>query len=93
MATLSILGDADRADAMTLGAVSKRLTYVSILCDGLMPTKQKREAQEEQAKRFIREAQRLIDAGELNPTEADAALDRVVRNGSLEPKEGSSLSR
>jgi len=34
---------------------------------------------EQQSEAFKREAQRLIDAGELDPTEADAALDRLVR--------------
>lgn len=44
-----------------------------------MPKKQKQESQTEQSERFKREAQRLIDAGELSPTDADAALDRLVR--------------
>jgi hypothetical protein len=43
-----------------------------------MPKKLKPESQAEQSERFKREAQRLIDAGELNPTEADAALERLV---------------
>lgn len=34
---------------------------------------------EQQSEAFKREAQRLIDAGELDPTEAEAALDRLVR--------------
>lgn len=41
--------------------------------------KLKDEKKIEQSERFRREAQRLIDAGELNLTDADAALDRVVR--------------
>jgi len=44
-----------------------------------MPKKKRQETQEEQSARFKREAQKLIDAGELNPTEADAAVDRIVR--------------
>ena len=44
-----------------------------------MPKKQDRETPEEQSERFKRDAQKLIDAGELNPTEAEAAVDRVVR--------------
>ena len=44
-----------------------------------MPKKKRQETQEEQSARFKREAQKLIDAGELNPTEADAALDKLVR--------------
>ena len=47
-----------------------------------MPKKENRESPEEQSERFKREAQRLIDAGELNPTEAEAAVDRLVRKSS-----------
>lgn len=46
-----------------------------------MPKKKRQETQAEQSDRFKRDAQRLIDAGELNPTEADAALDKLVRKG------------
>jgi hypothetical protein len=44
-----------------------------------MPKKQNPESSGEQSARFKRDAQKLIDAGELNPTVADAALDRLVR--------------
>jgi hypothetical protein len=44
-----------------------------------MPKKKHTETPEEQSERFRKEVQRLIDAGELSPTEADAALDRLVR--------------
>lgn len=44
-----------------------------------MPKKAKSETPEEQSKRFKKEAQKLIDAGELNPTEGDKALDQLVR--------------
>ncbi len=44
-----------------------------------MPKKKIQESQAEQSERFRREAQRLIDAGELNPTEAEAAVDKLVR--------------
>lgn len=44
-----------------------------------MPKKLKPETPNEQGERFKREAQKLVDAGELNPIEADAALDKVVR--------------
>jgi polyhydroxyalkanoate synthesis regulator phasin len=44
-----------------------------------MPKKLKHESQAEQSERFKRDAQKLIDAGELNPTEADAAVDRLIR--------------
>jgi polyhydroxyalkanoate synthesis regulator phasin len=44
-----------------------------------MPKKAKPESQAEQSERFKRDVQKLIDAGELNPTEADQALDNLVR--------------
>jgi hypothetical protein len=44
-----------------------------------MPKKKTQETQAEQSDRFRREAQRLIDAGELSPSEADAALDATVK--------------
>lgn len=47
-----------------------------------MPKKKNQESQEEQSARFIRDAQKLIDAGEINPTEAEAAVDRFVRKAS-----------
>ncbi len=43
-----------------------------------MPKKSKQETQEEQSARFRAEVERLIAAGELSPTEADAALDKLV---------------
>jgi hypothetical protein len=45
-----------------------------------MPKKKKQESQETQSRRFKRDAQRLIDAGELNPTDAAAALDKLLRH-------------
>ena len=45
-----------------------------------MPKKKRQESQAEQSERFKRDAQRLIDAGELNPTAAEEALDRLLRN-------------
>lgn len=44
-----------------------------------MPKKQNAESAKEQSDRFEREVQRLIDTGALSPTEAEAALDKVVR--------------
>jgi hypothetical protein len=44
-----------------------------------MPKRKAELTPEEQSERFRREAQKLIDAGELSPTDADAALDRLVR--------------
>jgi hypothetical protein len=53
-----------------------------------MPKKQNRETPEEQSERFRREAERLIAAGELNPTEADRALDALVRKGAVRIEKG-----
>jgi hypothetical protein len=44
-----------------------------------MPKKAKPETPAEQSARFKRETEKLIAAGELSPTEADAAMDRLVR--------------
>lgn len=44
-----------------------------------MPKKKPGMTPEEQSKRFKTDAQRLIDAGELNPTDADKPLDSLVR--------------
>ena len=44
-----------------------------------MPKKKRQETQAEQSARFKKDAQKLIDAGELNPTEAAAAVDKLVR--------------
>lgn len=45
-----------------------------------MPKKKPGMTPEEQSEAFKREAQRLIDAGKLNPTEAEDALDRLVKH-------------
>ncbi len=44
-----------------------------------MPKRKEMLSPEEQSERFKQEAQRLIDAGELDPTEADAVMDKLVR--------------
>jgi hypothetical protein len=44
-----------------------------------MPKKKHHETQAEQSARFKRDAQKLIDAGELNPTEAEAEVNRLIR--------------
>ena len=46
-----------------------------------MPKKKHSETPEEQSARFRAEVGRLVAAGELSPTEADAALDKLVRQG------------
>lgn len=43
-----------------------------------VPKKGKRETPEEQSARFSAEVERLIEVGELSPTEADEALDDLV---------------
>lgn len=45
-----------------------------------MPKKKRKETPAEQSARFKKEAQMLIDAGELSPTEAEARLDKLSRN-------------
>ena len=44
-----------------------------------MPKKKKQETQEEQSERFRQTVRDLVDAGELNVTEAAKALDQIVR--------------
>ena len=44
-----------------------------------MPKAKNRETQAEQSARFQAEVERLVAAGELSPTDADEALDRLVR--------------
>ena len=46
-----------------------------------MPKKKHPETPEEQATRFEREAQKLVDDGTLTPTEGETALDAFVRSG------------
>lgn len=43
-----------------------------------MPKRKKNESPEEQSARFRAEVARMIEAGELSPTEAEEALDRLV---------------
>lgn len=44
-----------------------------------MPKKKRPETQAEQSERFRRAVQELVDAGELNPTEADERFDRTMK--------------
>jgi len=49
-------------------------------------SKKPKETPEQQAARFRAEVERLIAAGELSPTKADAALDAFVEaQGALRP--------
>jgi polyhydroxyalkanoate synthesis regulator phasin len=43
-----------------------------------MPKKKNQESQAEQSERFRNAVRDLVAAGELNPTEADEALSRMV---------------
>ena len=45
-----------------------------------MPKRKHKETPEEQSARFKAEVERLVVAGELDPIEADRALDRFVRD-------------
>ena len=45
-----------------------------------MPKAKNKMTPEEQRKRFKEEVRKRIAAGELNPTDADAALDSLVRH-------------
>ena len=44
-----------------------------------MPKKKNPETPEEQAKRFRKEAAKMIEAGELDPIAGEAATDALVR--------------
>lgn len=44
-----------------------------------MPRKKVHESNAKQAARFRSEAQALHDVGNLNPTEAEEALDKLIR--------------
>ena len=44
-----------------------------------MPKAKNKLTPEEQRRRFEEEVRKRIDAGELNPIEADKALDELVR--------------
>ena len=50
-----------------------------------MPPRKKSLTQKEQSERFRKAAQDMIDAGELDPTEADAAMDKLVRRSGSKP--------
>lgn len=44
-----------------------------------MPKKKRNETQAEQSARFKAEVEKMIDAGELNPIDAERALDLLVK--------------
>lgn len=43
-----------------------------------MPKRKNNETPEQQSARFRAEVERMIAAGELSPTDADAALERLI---------------
>lgn len=45
-----------------------------------MPKKKPGMSPEEQSESFRAKVREMVAAGDLNPTEADAALDRLVRD-------------
>ena len=45
-----------------------------------MPKKKNPESQAEQSERFRAEVARLIEAGELNPIDAEERFERLVRS-------------
>lgn len=51
----------------------------------MMAKKAAQESQEDQSKRFLKAVQALEDAGELNPTEADQKMQRVMGNLTTKP--------
>jgi len=52
-----------------------------------MPKKKQQESPEDQVRRFEAEVQKMIGAGELNPTEADQKLERLLAlTAKLQPK-------
>lgn len=55
-----------------------------------MPQKKNQQTQAEQSERFKKAVRESIDAGELNTTEADEALDSLIRKSqtSIVPNDG-----
>lgn len=48
-----------------------------------MPKKKNQETQAEQSARFRKAVRDLVDAGELNPIEADEAFERLISRENL----------
>jgi polyhydroxyalkanoate synthesis regulator phasin len=53
-----------------------------------MPKKKPGMTPEEQKEAFRAKVREMIDAGELSPTEADAALDQLVKRAKTKTGEG-----
>jgi hypothetical protein len=54
-----------------------------------MPTKKPGMTPEEQRRKFIEEVEKLIEVGELEPADADEALDDLVRWAAAHPERNS----
>jgi polyhydroxyalkanoate synthesis regulator phasin len=50
-----------------------------------VPKKKNQETQAEQSERFKQTVRDLVDAGELNPTEADKAFDKLMGQVKTKP--------
>ena len=51
-----------------------------------MPKKKQKETQEDQSARFRAEVERMIAAGELSPTEADEAVNSLIRSQAIKDR-------
>jgi hypothetical protein len=56
-----------------------------------VPKKKQIEPPDEQSKRFVAEAQRMIDAGALNPTEAERQIKHLLDANAKQRSTGSSV--
>lgn len=54
-----------------------------------MPKKTAKETPEQQAARFRAEVERMIAAGELNPTEAEENIKKILNRGPSQRKNDS----
>lgn len=54
-----------------------------------MPTKKPGKTPEEQSRRFIEEVEKLIEVGELDPADADEALNDLVLWAAAHPERNS----
>ena len=52
-----------------------------------MPKKKHTETPEEQSARFRAEVERLIAAGELSPTDADAVFEKLIKRVQHRPRD------
>ena len=56
-----------------------------------MPKKKRQDSQEQQSERFRKAVGDLVDAGELNLTEAAAAMEKIMATGAKKrPESGES---